>query len=295
MVKMADYADPVTILGATPPVSPEEEARLLRVMVEGRRLAAKTGDLSPADRAKIRAGAQARQTLVQANGRLVISIAGKYARRTHLPFEDLCQEGTLGLIHAIDKFEPEKGTRLSTYATWWIRQAIGRAIFSTGRLIRLPVHLEEKVRQLSHSVNRLTQELGGRHPTVEEIAAATKQPVADVSRLLAWLTQEPVSLQAAITDADDWTLEDVVFNDSDQPETVAINRLQAEQLDALLTRCLTAREAAVVRMRFGLRDENALKLREIADRYALTRERIRQIEAAALCKLRHHLQLQAWP
>lgn len=276
-------------LAATAPVSPEEEKRLIGVMIQGKKAKARLErdqNLSPEKREKlhtqVKEGAVARRTLIQANGRLVISIASKYSGHG-LSLAELSQEGVLGLIRAIDKFDTNKGVRLSTYASYWIRQSVSRAVAVQTRTIRLPVHKVDHLGKIRKVMGHLTQSLG-RMPELEEIAAFTGDAPEQIHELLQD-GQETLSLEEPIGE-DGATLADFVENDltqalEDQVDSVL---LEGEIRRALAG--LTARESRIVELRYGLRDGQPLTLQDVAERFGLTRERIRQIEKEALAKLR---------
>ncbi|MGN0389061.1 MAG: RNA polymerase sigma factor RpoD [Suilimivivens sp.] len=260
--------DPVRMylkeIGKVPLLSAEEEIELAKKM--------ETGDQD------------AKKRLAEANLRLVVSIAKRYVGRGML-FLDLIQEGNLGLIKAVEKFDYRKGYKFSTYATWWIRQAITRAIADQARTIRIPVHMVETINKLIRVSRQLLQELG-REPTPEEIAAEMNLPVERVREILK-ISQEPVSLETPIGEEEDSHLGDFIQDDNvPVPADAAAFTLLKEQLVEVLG-TLTEREQKVLRLRFGLDDGRARTLEEVGKEFNVTRERIRQIEAKALRKLRH--------
>ena len=251
-------------IGRVPLLSAEEEAALAR--------AAQAGD------------EDARRRLSEANLRLVVSVAKRYAGRG-LPFLDLIQEGNLGLMKAAEKFEPDRGFKFSTYATWWIRQAITRAIADQARTIRIPVHMVETINKVIRVSRQLLQELG-HDPSPEEISEEMNMPVDKVREILK-IAQEPVSLETPIGEEEDSHLGDFIPDeDASEPSEAASFTLLKEQLvDVLST--LTPREEKVLKLRFGIEDGRTRTLEEVGKEFNVTRERIRQIEAKALRKLRH--------
>ena len=260
--------DPVRMylreIGRIPLLSYDEELELAKKVLEG--------------------DEEAKQKLAESNLRLVVSIAKKYVGRGML-FLDLIQEGNMGLIKAVEKFDYTKGYKFSTYATWWIRQAITRAIADQARTIRIPVHMVETINKLIRTSRHLLQQLG-REPTPEEIAEEMEIPVEKVTEIQK-IAQDPVSLETPIGEEDDSHLGDFIQDDeSPAPQDAAAYTLLREQLEEVM-KTLTPREAKVLKLRFGLEDGKTRTLEEVGKEFNVTRERIRQIEAKALRKLRH--------
>ena len=298
--------DPVRMylkeIGKVPLLSADEEIELAQKMEDGAVAIEKINVLkgrldgaSEEEKAEIREeiktlqrdvdkGADAKKRLAEANLRLVVSIAKRYVGRGML-FLDLIQEGNLGLIKAVEKFDYKKGYKFSTYATWWIRQAITRAIADQARTIRIPVHMVETINKLIRVSRQLLQELG-REPSPEEIAKEMSMPVERVREILK-ISQEPVSLETPIGEEEDSHLGDFIKDDNvPVPADAAAFTLLKEQLEEVLG-TLTEREQKVLTLRFGLEDGRARTLEEVGKEFNVTRERIRQIEAKALRKLRH--------
>ncbi|MFQ5613737.1 MAG: RNA polymerase sigma factor RpoD/SigA [Anaerolineae bacterium] len=276
-------------LAATPPVPEAVERQLILTMVKGRRAAERLSQykgLITEERERLeqeaQEGAQARRTLIQSNGRLVISIANRYTGHG-LTLAELAQEGVLGLIRAIDKFDETRGVRLSTYASYWIRQSVSRAVAVQTRTIRLPVHKVDQLARVRKAMNQLTQELG-RAPEVEEIAKAIEGDPTQIEELLRD-GQDTLSLEEPVGE-DGARLGDFVEHDSlmSLEDQVDGSLLRKEISRALSS--LTARESRIIELRYGLRDGHPLTLQDVAERFGLTRERIRQIEKEALAKLR---------
>ncbi len=279
----------VASLAKTAPVSPQEERRLILEMVAGRDSQEILRDNPPEDEAeraileeKVRKGLKAREILIVANGRLVISIANRYTGHG-LTLAEVSQEGVLGLIRAIDKFDADRGVRLSTYASYWIRQSVSRAVAVQTRTIRLPVHKVDRLGVVRKVMNQLTQKLG-RSPDIKEVAEALGDTPEQIEALL-YDGQETLSLEDPVGD-DGATLADFVMEEDVTRLETEVDRhlLEQEIQEALAT--LTARESRIMELRYGLRDGHPLTLQDVAERFGLTRERIRQIEKEALAKLR---------
>ena len=289
--------DPVRMylkeIGKVPLLSPEEEIDLAQKMSSGNLAqeqldSAEEGSLSAEETAQLKAllkeGEKAKQKLAEANLRLVVSIAKRYVGRGML-FLDLIQEGNLGLIKAVEKFDYTKGYKFSTYATWWIRQAITRAIADQARTIRIPVHMVETINKVIRVSRQLLQELG-HDPSPEEIAGEMAMPVDKVREILK-IAQEPVSLETPIGEEEDSHLGDFIPDEgaSEPSEAASFTLLKEQLVDVLGT--LTPREEKVLKLRFGIEDGRTRTLEEVGKEFNVTRERIRQIEAKALRKLRH--------
>jgi len=297
--------DPVRMylkeIGKVPLLSPDEEIVLAQALTAGNIATEKLADLEarreagePTDdvtaeqeaawRNDLKEGEKAKQKLAEANLRLVVSIAKRYVGRGML-FLDLIQEGNLGLIKAVEKFDYTKGFKFSTYATWWIRQAITRAIADQARTIRIPVHMVETINKVIRVSRQLLQELG-HDPTPNEIAAEMNMPVEKVREILK-IAQEPVSLETPIGEEEDSHLGDFIPDEgaSEPSEAASFTLLKEQLMDVLST--LTPREEKVLKLRFGIEDGRTRTLEEVGKEFNVTRERIRQIEAKALRKLRH--------
>jgi len=299
MVDSFGTDDPVRMylkeIGKVNLLTSEEEVALAQEMVAGNEAAAQLremekageeipGEVRDALKKTIKKGEAAKQRLAEANLRLVVSIAKRYVGRG-MQFLDLIQEGNLGLIKAVEKFDFTKGFKFSTYATWWIRQAITRAIADQARTIRIPVHMVETINKVIRVSRQLLQELG-HDPTPEEIAKEMGMPVERVREILK-IAQEPVSLETPIGEEEDSHLGDFIPDeDASEPAEAASFTLLKEQLVEVLS-TLTPREEKVLKLRFGIEDGRTRTLEEVGKEFNVTRERIRQIEAKALRKLRH--------
>lgn len=268
----------------------QEEVSLAKKIEAGKLAQRKldSGLLTPIEaeicRQEIRTGVCARTDLIEANYRLVISIAKKYANQG-VAFIDLIQEGNIGLIKAVEKFDYERGYKFSTYATWWIRQAVTRALADQGRTIRIPVHLSERIHKLVRVSRRLSQDLG-REPTPEEVAEGMGSSVESIERLQQ-VIQQPLSIEMPVGDEQESNLGDFI---EDQTQLglaeSATHSILQEKIDGVLN-TLSAREGRIIRLRFGLQDGTIYTLEEVGIKFGITRERVRQIESIALRKLRH--------
>jgi RNA polymerase primary sigma factor len=277
------------VIAHNPLLSAEEEVQLARAMGVGRRARVRLHrPRNSAERRQLQKlaveGERARKKLIEANFRLVMSIANKY-RGGSLPVSDLMQEGNIGLIRATDKFDPTRGFRFSTYATWWIRQAIQRALADQGRTIRLPVHIWEKVSAMTRVSQELFQELG-RKPSQEEIAQRMRSTPKKIEQLLT-IAQPPASLEKPVGEQGDASLADFLPDqDAAEPAETAARHLLGEEMREAL-KSLTPREERILQLRYGLKDGQTLTLEQVGEKMGYTRERIRQIEREALRKLRH--------
>jgi RNA polymerase primary sigma factor len=275
--------------GRVPLLTPEEEVNITKRMEQGliARERLTTEKLTEQEREKLQGliedGWAAREHLIRANARLVISVAKKYMGRG-VPFLDLIQEGNIGLMRAAKKFDHNRGYKFSTYATWWIRQAVTRAIADQGRTIRIPVHMGDQVSRMLRTQHQLKQKLS-RDPSIEELAEALDVPFKKVEEMIK-LARYPLSLQMPIGDEEDDTLGDFIEDDSiPTPDTTAANNLLHDHLESVLD-MLPPREARILQLRYGLVDGQYLTLNEVGRKMGVTRERVRQIEAQALRRLR---------
>ncbi|MCI8849454.1 MAG: RNA polymerase sigma factor RpoD [Oscillibacter sp.] len=302
LVNSFSIDDPVRMylkeIGKVPLLNPDEEVSLAQAMSDGNEAERKLAEFNrmlengeavdpkelAAWKKKFRTGENAKQKLAEANLRLVVSIAKRYVGRGML-FLDLIQEGNLGLIKAVEKFDYTKGYKFSTYATWWIRQAITRAIADQARTIRIPVHMVETINKVIRVSRQLLQELG-HDPSPTEIAAEMNMPVDKVREIMK-IAQEPVSLETPIGEEEDSHLGDFIPDEaaSEPSEAASFTLLKEQLMDVLST--LTPREEKVLKLRFGIEDGRTRTLEEVGKEFNVTRERIRQIEAKALRKLRH--------
>lgn len=276
-------------VGASPLLTREQEVELARQIERGEvaKWRLNSGEeLSAAERADleraVKAGETAHHKLVTANARLVISLAKNYLGQG-VPLLDLIQEGNIGLMRAAEKFDWRRGHKFSTYATWWIRQALTRAVADQGRTIRLPVHRQEQVRKLHRAMRELTKELG-RAPTSEELAAELGKSPAEVERLMQH-AQPPMSLEKPVAEYGDTQLEEFLESGDPMPVDIVEEGALADDIRTLLG-ALPSREARIIELRYGLRDGHEYTLKEVGERFGVTRERIRQIENDALHRLR---------
>ena len=277
-------------MARVPLLTSDEETVLAKRLERGRKAEKKLKKVAPDTdesdkiRAEIRDGDRARDHLIKANTRLVVSIAKKYMGQG-VPFSDLIQEGNLGLMKAVEKFDYRRGYKFSTYATWWIRQAITRALADQGRTIRVPVHMSDRIRKL-HQVSRQLEQTWGRKPSPEELALEMELEPSKVRWMLR-VSRHPVSLERPVGEEEDSELGNFIEDeDAPTPPDAAYHHLLQERLEDVLS-SLTPREARILRLRFGLQNGRSYTLEEVGKKFGLTRERIRQIEGQALRKLRH--------
>jgi len=297
-ISLADISADDTIslylheMAQEPLLTREEEIELAQCIERGDRAAERLQEegetLSPEERGEleklIQAAEKARARFIRANTRLVVSIAKRYINHG-VPFLDLIQEGNLGLIRAVEKFDYRRGHRFSTYATWWIRQAISRALADQGRTIRIPIHMSDRIRKIQEIAQRL-EKRWGRRPTPDEIAELIEIPPHEVRWMLS-SSQQPISLEQPVGEEQDNELGHLIEDDElPAPPDAAARALLAEEMDKVLS-TLDPREEKILRLRYGLLDGRNYTLEEVGERFGLTRERIRQIEGQALRKLRH--------
>ena len=277
-------------IGRVPLLTADEEVSLAKRMEHGRdarqKLTLGADDPNERDRLllAVKDGQAAQEHLIKANSRLVVSVAKKYVGRG-VPFLDLIQEGNIGLIRAVKKFDYRRGYKFSTYATWWIRQAVTRAIADQGRTIRVPVHMYEQINRLTRTSRQLVQELG-RDPTTEEIAERLGVPPRKVEQIIR-VSQRPLSLEMPVGEEEDSYLGDFIEDaEADSPTDSASQTMLRQVIDEIFE-SLTPREVRILQLRFGLVDGYSYTLEEVGKKFGVTRERIRQIEAQALGRLRH--------
>lgn len=305
MAQASASSDPIRIylkeIGKVPLLTAEEEIALAKRIEAGAEAAAKSTDLLTGDgslwkklpfderrkyRRMVADGERARQELTSANLRLVVSISKRYVNRG-VPILDLVQEGNLGLMRAVQKYDYSKGFKFSTYATWWIRQAISRAIADQSRTIRVPVHMVESINRVVRAQRQLGQKLE-RDPTMAEIAEEVELPEVKVKEILRIASQNPLSLDTPVGDEDDASMADFIADGAEAPVDQAARKFMAQAVNEVLND-LSERESEVVRLRFGLVDGRPRTLEEVGKQFGVTRERIRQIESKTLAKLRHPL------
>ncbi|MBM4456873.1 MAG: RNA polymerase sigma factor RpoD [Chloroflexi bacterium] len=293
-LNLIDIDDSISLylkeIGRVPLLTAEEEVSLAKRMERGKeaRQRLTQGVDDPTDRerllAAVKDGQAAQEHLIKANSRLVVSVAKKYVGRG-VPFLDLIQEGNIGLIRAVKKFDYRRGYKFSTYATWWIRQAVTRAIADQGRTIRVPVHMYEQINRLTRTSRQLVQELG-RDPTTEEIADRLGVPPRKVEQIIR-VSQRPLSLEMPVGEEEDSYLGDFIPDeDAESPNDSASQTMLRQVIDEIFE-SLTPREVRILQLRFGLVDGYSYTLEEVGKKFGVTRERIRQIEAQALGRLRH--------
>jgi len=292
-LKGVDVDDSISMylkeISQVPLLTMQEEVSLAKKIEQGKQAANELRqDVDHELRVKlmedVKSGEEARRHIIDANCRLVVSIAKRYTGRG-VSFLDLIQEGNLGLIRAVEKFDYKRGFKFSTYATWWIRQAITRAIADHGRTIRIPVHMYERINKYTRASRALTQNLG-REPTLDELSAEMEMPTHKVEQIMR-VAQKSLSLEMPVGEEDDGHLGDFIEDKTSLPPMeTATQKLLQEQVSGVLN-SLSPREGRVVQLRFGLKDGHAHTLDEVGKKFGVTRERVRQIEAKALRKLRH--------